>query len=511
VLFELGVLRGRVNRADAVDAFGQAVAAAPEQWTRVDATTHLAATLLVEAQNERAMAVLQRLADTEELSGDQAVLVHGMLLGCAYLTGATDVHRRAMANIPPDLPGDTPAQRLALSLLVAQQFDTTDRSELVARALRCYDGNGKTPFGEYGLTVFDPVPTLISLGAFDELERLAAARIAFARDTGDEGMFVLGQCALAAAAQLRGRWKVAEGIARGVLDQPDLRVDHRFTAGECLFEALIRQQRFDEARAVLEWLSPSFPVRQWADLKQAMLDEASGEHTAFERFKSFAEFTFEMGMRSTAARRWLCSYADGLIHHGRSDDARALMEEYLRDSEASGLSAPIGHALTVLGRCTRGDEALAYLERAVAVLAPSPHEWLHGWARCELGAALRRDNRRADAREHLRIALEYAEEHGERKLEARVREELRLAGGRTRRAVVDRDALTPAEERVARLAAAGHSNKQIAADLFVTVGTVQTTLVKIYRKLGVDSRHKLGDALAQRDGVRAGAGPDGSQ
>jgi DNA-binding CsgD family transcriptional regulator len=55
--------------------------------------------------------------------------------------------------------------------------------------------------------------------------------------------------------------------------------------------------------------------------------------------------------------------------------------------------------------------------------------------------------------------------------------------------------LTPAEARIARLAADGMSNKQIAQHLFLTVGTVQTTLVRVYRKLDVASRAHLAGAL----------------
>ena len=92
--------------------------------------------------------------------------------------------------------------------------------------------------------------------------------------------------------------------------------------------------------------------------------------------------------------------------------------------------------------------------------------------------------------------MAYAEEHGEAVIAWRAPEELKHAGGRTRETRArDRDALTPAEERVARHAAAGLSNKQIAAELFLTVGSVQTTLVRVYRKLGIDSRRDLEPAL----------------
>lgn len=56
--------------------------------------------------------------------------------------------------------------------------------------------------------------------------------------------------------------------------------------------------------------------------------------------------------------------------------------------------------------------------------------------------------------------------------------------------------LTGAEERVARLVASGLSNKGVAAELFVTVSTVEATLTRIYRKLGLTSRMQLARVLA---------------
>jgi DNA-binding CsgD family transcriptional regulator len=211
-----------------------------------------------------------------------------------------------------------------------------------------------------------------------------------------------------------------------------------------------------------------------------------------EHFKNITDYQYRMGWRYPPQRRWLCSYADGLIRNGRPDEARTVIEKYLQDAEPTGEPASIGQALTTLGRLERGDRAIEVLERAVAILDPSPHEWLRGWAHLELGAALRRAQRRAASREHLKRALAYAEEHGEASIAKRAREEIRLAGGRTREvAGRDRDALTPAEERVARLAADGYSNKAIAAELFLTVGSVRTTMTSVFRKLGIHSRRDL--------------------
>jgi DNA-binding CsgD family transcriptional regulator len=67
------------------------------------------------------------------------------------------------------------------------------------------------------------------------------------------------------------------------------------------------------------------------------------------------------------------------------------------------------------------------------------------------------------------------------------------------------DALTPTELRIARMAAAGRSNPEIAQNLFVTRKNVEFHLSNAYRKLRIGSRKELGDALAGRDGEEASA------
>jgi DNA-binding NarL/FixJ family response regulator len=117
----------------------------------------------------------------------------------------------------------------------------------------------------------------------------------------------------------------------------------------------------------------------------------------------------------------------------------------------------------------------------------------------ELGAALRRGNRRADAREPLAAGLELAERCGASALAERAREELIATGARPRRAMrTGVDALTPGERRVASLAAGGQTNRDIAQALFVTEKTIETHLSHAYRKLDIHSRSQLTSALAAR-------------
>jgi DNA-binding NarL/FixJ family response regulator len=128
----------------------------------------------------------------------------------------------------------------------------------------------------------------------------------------------------------------------------------------------------------------------------------------------------------------------------------------------------------------------------VAVLQDSPALLERARSLAELGAALRRTGRRADGRERLSEALDLAARCGARPLAARVREELGATGARPRRAWrTGVEALTPSELRVARLAADGHTNRQIAQELYVTLKTVEAHLARSYAKLGIAARAEL--------------------
>ncbi len=105
---------------------------------------------------------------------------------------------------------------------------------------------------------------------------------------------------------------------------------------------------------------------------------------------------------------------------------------------------------------------------------------------------------RADpARAALREALELATECAAPAVAERARAALITAGGRPRRAAATGPlALTPTERRVARIAAAGVPNREIAQTLFVTEKTVETHLASAYRKLGIRARGQLSGALS---------------
>jgi DNA-binding NarL/FixJ family response regulator len=112
------------------------------------------------------------------------------------------------------------------------------------------------------------------------------------------------------------------------------------------------------------------------------------------------------------------------------------------------------------------------------------------------GAALRRSGRRQAAREPLRRGLDLAQRCDANALAARALAEVQLTGARPRRTALEGpDALTGREREVATLAAKGMSNREIAEKLVVTVKTVEWHLRHAFRKLGIDSRAKLGSLL----------------
>jgi DNA-binding NarL/FixJ family response regulator len=113
------------------------------------------------------------------------------------------------------------------------------------------------------------------------------------------------------------------------------------------------------------------------------------------------------------------------------------------------------------------------------------------------GEWLRRERRRLDAREELRTAHELFSDFGVEAFAERARVELEATGGRARKRAVDTpDQLTPQETQIARLAAEGQTNREIAARLFISASTVEYHLRKAFRKLDVKSRTQLEDRLS---------------
>ena len=115
------------------------------------------------------------------------------------------------------------------------------------------------------------------------------------------------------------------------------------------------------------------------------------------------------------------------------------------------------------------------------------------------GEWLRRAGRRVDAREQLQAAHDAFVTMGADAFAERAQRELLATGAKVRKRTPDaRDALTPQEQHIARLAREGRTNPQIGAELYLSPRTVEWHLNKVFTKLGIRSRRDLDDALPRR-------------
>jgi DNA-binding CsgD family transcriptional regulator len=181
---------------------------------------------------------------------------------------------------------------------------------------------------------------------------------------------------------------------------------------------------------------------------------------------------------------------EALTALGRTDEAEPLVDAF----ERTGRSLDRAWTLAIGARCramvlaARGDLEAAVQSARHALTEhdrlPMPFE--RARTQLLLGQLLRRQ--RPEATAVLRDALAVFEELGTPLWADRARAELAGARPRTRA----QEGLTPAEQRVAELAASGMTNRDVAAKLFISAKTVEATLARVYRKLSIRSRAELG-------------------
>ncbi|HEV7640450.1 MAG TPA: AAA family ATPase [Gaiellaceae bacterium] len=216
--------------------------------------------------------------------------------------------------------------------------------------------------------------------------------------------------------------------------------------------------------------------------------------TAAGRFAEADRQAVALGWGAPESRPWTADHAEALLELGVVDEAVRLIDRW--EGDATRLSR--ARVLANVTRC-RGlvaaaqgwvDEATSLLEQAGA-----QHENVgdtFGCARAQLalGIVRRRARQKRSAREAIETALAGFERLGAATWVERARSEQGRSGGRT-----SSDGLTAAERRVAVLVAAGRTNREVAAELFLGERTVAGHLTHVYAKLGVRSRTELARRL----------------
>jgi DNA-binding CsgD family transcriptional regulator len=352
--------------------------------------------------------------------------------------------------------------------------------------------------------------SLIVAESFDTVESALGPMLAEVHRSGSASGLVAVHTTLGLLKLRLGALPEADAAARvalRVMREGDFASPGLAVAATILAEVAIEAGELEEAQAVLALL----PQEGWAPgLGTVLIPAARGRLRLAQGQAAEALADFEACAAMYSPEVWGVEIRDTGYLHARSgaalallalgerDRARALAQAELEDVRAAGTPRALGIALRVAGLAEGGKRGLELLGESVAALERSPALLERARSLGELGAALRRSGRRADAREPLAAALELAGRCGARPLAARVREELGATGARPRREWrTGVEALTPGELRVARLAAEGQTNRQIAQTLYVTLKTVEGHLARAYAKLGIAGRAGLADALAE--------------
>jgi DNA-binding CsgD family transcriptional regulator len=270
-----------------------------------------------------------------------------------------------------------------------------------------------------------------------------------------------------------------------------------------LVDALCEQGRLDEAERAITALGfgvelPDDGHYHWLAESRARLRILRGDVGGGLEEMLGAGRRFEaLGGRNPAWMAWRSSAALALSALGEDPRARELAREEVELARRWTAAGGLGRALRAHAAVGESERRLERLEEAVDVLRESTARLEYAKALTDLGAELRRSNRRADARDPLRRGLELAFICGATPLVERAKTELAATGARPRRLVLSGpDSLTPSERRVAAMAAEDLTNRDIAQALFVTSKTIEMHLSNAYLKLGIKSRLQLAAALA---------------
>jgi DNA-binding CsgD family transcriptional regulator len=297
---------------------------------------------------------------------------------------------------------------------------------------------------------------------------------------------------------LRGELAEAESEMRASLETMGLWGMPSPWTSPFLAEVLLERGALDEARTLLDNAGSPHPTSDLAIL----LDRARMRMLLAEgRPEEALGYADAYGLNAGWRRHpryypWRSLKAQALARLGRQDEAVALAGEELEIARGWGSPGTVGRSLRVLGTILRAD-GIELLEEACALLEAVPARLEHAKSLAALGAALRRAGKPTEAREPLRCALEVADVCGAGRLADDVRTEIYATGARPRTAALTGiPALTASERRVADLAAAGQTNRDIAQTLYVTPKTIEVHLTNSYRKLGIRSRRELVRALA---------------
>ncbi len=195
----------------------------------------------------------------------------------------------------------------------------------------------------------------------------------------------------------------------------------------------------------------------------------------------------------------LTELIEAAVRSGRPERASGPLAQLTELAHAAGTDWALGTRARAAAMLAEGAGAERLYREAIERLSRIRTHGSQTLARAHLlyGEWLRRQHRRVDAREQLRITHAMLADMGAEAFAERARRELQATGETVRKRTVETlDELTPQEAQVARLAADGQTNPEIGAQLFLSPRTVEWHLSKVFGKLGIGSRKELHAALS---------------
>jgi len=297
--------------------------------------------------------------------------------------------------------------------------------------------------------------------------------------------YLTGDCA--------GAREVISGLLRAPL-HPGLRCP----AVAWLVEVLVQCDDLGRAETLLADHDLLESVGAEVPDRAAVLAARAAVHLAADRFGAAVDEYLACGRQLADSRivnpavvPWRSRAALAALATQRVDLATALAQDELTAARRWGSSASVGAALHAVALAETGDRGVDLLTDAVRLLDVARTRNEQIWALYDLGLVLRRRHDHGAARVQLQLAHRLAEWGGNARWSRRTRSALDMLLGPGGNA-----ALTRQETKIARLAAAGRTNKQIAATLSLTIRTVEFHLTGVYRKLGISGRRELPAMLA---------------
>ena len=222
---------------------------------------------------------------------------------------------------------------------------------------------------------------------------------------------------------------------------------------------------------------------------------------AIEELERVARFYGNSGMEEPTLIPWEADLVEAYLRAGDIDSAEATVIVMGRRAAAAGIPTAIAPYRRCRGMVEHDFDG--HFQESLQGDDQRPMPFERARTLLAYGRRLHRVRRRAEARAVLHDAVSGFAALGAKPWLTQAEGELLAAGGRrssTEKSEVTSDTLTPHELHVAETVARGISNRQAAAELFLSPKTVEFHLMHVYRKLGISSRAQLADALRRADG-----------